>query len=179
MNNYCQADHSRTHNVTQLDHHLYTTPLPHTANLPASHLPLHNFFLPADLLAFIHGRAEAKLASRSADGSLPTELHVYHSLHTLMAEATPQERSMRAYDVWKVSDGSRTFSAGGYWAWAIVTLGFKLGKETAFSVLDKWRRIRHPNIVSVREAFTTRLFNDSCMLLVLKNVELRSWSESR
>lgn len=40
--------------------------------------------------------------------------------------------------------------------------GFKLAKEAAFSVLDKWRRIRHPNIVSVREAFTTRLFNDAC-----------------
>lgn len=43
-----------------------------------------------------------------------------------------------------------------------VRAGFKLGKEAAFSVLDKWRRIRHPNIVSVREAFTTRLFNDAC-----------------
>jgi PAB-dependent poly(A)-specific ribonuclease subunit 3 len=41
-------------------------------------------------------------------------------------------------------------------------IGFKLAKEAAFSVLDKWRRIRHPNIVSVREAFTTRLFNDAC-----------------
>lgn len=40
--------------------------------------------------------------------------------------------------------------------------GFKLAKEGAFAALDKWRRIRHPNIVSIREAFTTRLFNDAC-----------------
>lgn len=81
----------------QLDHHLYSTPLPHTANLPQSHLPLHNFFLPSDLYTFLHDRTEAKLFTASADASLPVELHVYHSLHELVPEATPQERSPRVF----------------------------------------------------------------------------------
>jgi PAB-dependent poly(A)-specific ribonuclease subunit 3 len=37
-----------------------------------------------------------------------------------------------------------------------------LSSEAAFSAVEKWRRIQHPNIVTVREAFTTRGFGDSC-----------------
>ncbi len=40
--------------------------------------------------------------------------------------------------------------------------GFKLQHEVAISLVERWRRIRHPSVVSVREAFTTRAFGDSC-----------------
>lgn len=30
------------------------------------------------------------------------------------------------------------------------------------STIENWRRIRHANIVSVREAFTTKAFGDHC-----------------
>lgn len=147
-----------------LDHHLYATPLPHTSNLPPSHLPLHHFFLPADLLAFVHDRSEAKWETRSADASLPSEVHVYHSLHTLVAGASlPDSASLRLFgyktDVYR----ARCRLDARLYCLRRVE-GFKLAKETAFSVLDKWRRIRHPNIVSVREAFTTRLFNDASVI---------------
>ncbi len=168
--------------LSQLDHHLYTTPLPHTSNLPASHLPLHNFFLPSDLLEFVHSRAEAKLTKSIHDANLPEELHVYHELHTLYAEGTTTERSPRVFgflsDVYRARctlDGRlyclrRIEGESTEIIRRLCSLtkmehgltGFKLGKEAAFSALDQWRRIRHPNIVSVREAFTTRLFNDSC-----------------
>jgi len=42
--------------------------------------------------------------------------------------------------------------------------GFKLQHEVAIGLVERWRRIRHPSIVSVREAFTTRAFGDSCEL---------------
>ena len=71
-----------------------------------------------------------------------------------------------ACDVWKVGCSGISSESWQLLTKAINLTGFKLGKETAFSVLDKWRRIRHPNIVSVREAFTTRLFNDSCTYTV-------------
>ncbi|KAJ9114415.1 hypothetical protein QFC20_001558 [Naganishia adeliensis] len=146
-----------------LDHHLYSTPLPHTANLPQSHLPLHNFFLPSDLYTFLHDRTEAKLFTASADASLPAELHVYHSLHELVPEATPQERSPRVFGY--VSDVYRAKCRLDGRLYCLRRIeGFKLAKEAAFSVLDKWRRIRHPNIVSVREAFTTRLFSDASVV---------------
>ncbi|GHJ87660.1 hypothetical protein NliqN6_4062 [Naganishia liquefaciens] len=146
-----------------LDHHLYSAPLPHTANLPQSHLPLHNFFLPGDLYSFLHERTEAKLSTASVDATLPAELHVYHSLHELIPEATPQERSPRVFGY--VTDVYRAKCRldGRLYCLRRVE-GFKLAKEAAFSVLDKWRRIRHPNIVSVREAFTTRLFSDASVV---------------
>lgn len=41
-------------------------------------------------------------------------------------------------------------------------VGFKLVNEQAFGTIDTWRRLRHANIVGVREAFTTKAFNDNC-----------------
>ena len=38
-------------------------------------------------------------------------------------------------------------------------------QETAFTTIEAWSRIHHPGIVSVREAFTTRAFNDNCKFL--------------
>jgi len=29
--------------------------------------------------------------------------------------------------------------------------------------MEKWRQMKHPNVVSLREAFTTKAFNDNCM----------------
>lgn len=42
------------------------------------------------------------------------------------------------------------------------TKGFRLNFEAALSTVDQWTRIAHPNIVAVKEAFTTRDFGDSC-----------------
>ena len=28
--------------------------------------------------------------------------------------------------------------------------------------MEKWRQMKHPNVVSLREAFTTKAFNDNC-----------------
>ncbi|EPQ30932.1 uncharacterized protein PFL1_01830 [Pseudozyma flocculosa PF-1] len=44
--------------------------------------------------------------------------------------------------------------------------GFRLQHEAAISLVEKWRRIRHPSIVSVREAFTTRAFGDQSIVFV-------------
>lgn len=42
------------------------------------------------------------------------------------------------------------------------TTGFRLQHEAAITVIEKWTRIRHPGLVAVREAFTTRAFGDYC-----------------
>lgn len=44
----------------------------------------------------------------------------------------------------------------------IYTIGFRLVNEKAMSIVKQWRRIKHANIVAIREAFTTRAFGDSC-----------------
>lgn len=46
-------------------------------------------------------------------------------------------------------------------------IGFRLVNEKAMSIVKQWRKIKHANIVTVREAFTTRAFGDSCKKLIL------------
>ncbi|KAF9516648.1 hypothetical protein BS47DRAFT_619910 [Hydnum rufescens UP504] len=42
--------------------------------------------------------------------------------------------------------------------------GFRLMQESAFGGIEAWRKIKHPNIVSLREAFTTRAFGDHSLV---------------
>ncbi|RKO90190.1 hypothetical protein BDK51DRAFT_28582, partial [Blyttiomyces helicus] len=44
--------------------------------------------------------------------------------------------------------------------------GFRLANEAAMSSIEAWRRLRHANIVSVREAFTTKAFGDHSLVFV-------------
>ena len=37
-----------------------------------------------------------------------------------------------------------------------------MSSQEAFSAMEKWRQMKHPNVVSLREAFTTKAFNDNC-----------------
>lgn len=41
---------------------------------------------------------------------------------------------------------------------------YRLPHQSAFLSIEKWSQVRHPGIVSVKEAFTTRSFGDSCTL---------------
>jgi PAB-dependent poly(A)-specific ribonuclease subunit 3 len=44
---------------------------------------------------------------------------------------------------------------------------FRLMQQAAFQPIEQWSRLRHPNIVAVHEAFTTRSFGDNCPSLAL------------
>lgn len=41
--------------------------------------------------------------------------------------------------------------------------GFRLTSGKAVVELEKWRKLQHANLVSLREMFTTRAFGDNCM----------------
>lgn len=40
--------------------------------------------------------------------------------------------------------------------------GIRLNNEHSIAMIDRWSRVKHPNIVSVKEAFTSRAFGDNC-----------------
>jgi PAB-dependent poly(A)-specific ribonuclease subunit 3 len=124
--------------------------------------------------------------------SLPEELHVYHSLVPLEPSSTsnlpgsglvPQLIDPRIVPptapgtvnhlTGALGEPSRVFGYRCHVYKALCTLdgkcyvlrrleNFRLNHEAAISLVERWRRIRHPSIVSVREAFTTRAFGDSC-----------------
>ena len=37
-----------------------------------------------------------------------------------------------------------------------------MNSQSAFGNIEAWSRIKHPNLVGIKEAFTTRAFNDDC-----------------
>jgi hypothetical protein len=41
-------------------------------------------------------------------------------------------------------------------------LDYRLMHQSAFSAIELWSAIRHPGIVPIQEAFTTKAFNDNC-----------------
>jgi PAB-dependent poly(A)-specific ribonuclease subunit 3 len=123
---------------------------------------------------------------------LPEELHVYHSLVPLEhgqiagmqgSSLVPQLINPRLVSptapqtVYQLTgatgEASRVFGYRCHVYKAQCTLdgkyyvlrrleNFRLSHEAAIGLVERWRRIRHPSIVSVREAFTTRAFGDSC-----------------
>lgn len=44
--------------------------------------------------------------------------------------------------------------------------GYKMVNQAAFGTVEQWQRIHNPNVVGLREAFTTRAFNDNCELVI-------------
>ncbi|KAK4521448.1 uncharacterized protein ATC70_012063 [Mucor velutinosus] len=144
-----------------LQHHLYSAPLPHVSNLAPHQRTIQSFFIPDNLREQLTERNEAQLMTTPArDLGLPMEVHVYHSLYPL---DTHGEKSSSFYghpsSVYKA-----TCSVDGR-TYALVRIeGFRLVNELAMQVVEAWRRIRHCNIVSIREAFTTRAFGDSSLI---------------
>ncbi|KAK1921730.1 poly(A)-specific ribonuclease [Papiliotrema laurentii] len=149
-----------------LDYHLYTAPLPHITNPSLSSHPLHSFFIPDDLRRTLTSRHEATYATPSAPTGLPNELGVYHNLVPL--GAPPGQGPGQGSRVWghPAPIYKATSSVDGN-VYALRRIeGYKLVNEQAFGALDTWRRMRHPNIVGLREAFTTKAFNDNSLIVV-------------
>ncbi|GFZ47901.1 PAB1P-dependent poly(A)-nuclease [Saitozyma sp. JCM 24511] len=161
-----------------LDYHLYTAPLPHvSSNLQTSN-PLHSFFIPDDIRRTFQARHEATYLPVGPSPGIPSELGVYHSLVQLEGPGGPSRvygHPAPVYRAVSTVDGNvyclRRIEEDGeigicgmrndaYFP------GFKLVSETAFQAIDNWRRMRHPNIVGLREAFTTKAFNDNSLILV-------------
>lgn len=179
-----------------LHYHLYAPPLPHVSNLHPHHLTANAFFLNPNQREELQRKQEAMLASVAppelGGPNLPEELHVYHSLVPLEhpgpgAPSTmgmppglidPRMGAPGANGATGASgDHSRVFGYRSHSYKATCTLdgkryvlrrleGFRLQHEAAIGLVERWRRIRHPSIVSVREAFTTRAFGDQSIVFV-------------
>ncbi|SPO36680.1 related to Pab1 dependent poly(A)-specific ribonuclease PAN3 [Pseudozyma flocculosa] len=179
-----------------LQYHLYAPPLPHVSNLHPHHLSAHAFFLSPNQREELQRKQEAMHASvpppELGGPNLPEELHVYHSLVPLEhpGPGAPAGFGLPAGLVdprmgppgasgatGATGDPSKVFGYRSHCYKAICTLdgkryvlrrleGFRLQHEAAISLVEKWRRIRHPSIVSVREAFTTRAFGDQSIVFV-------------
>ncbi|KAH9834391.1 uncharacterized protein C8Q71DRAFT_768506 [Rhodofomes roseus] len=137
-----------------LNYHLYTQPRPE--NLA------HRYFISDNIREELQNRAETLYNSPAHGLNLPEELQGYHSL--LPLEPTAGER--RKFGNWySTMYRATTFTDGVSYALRRVE-NFRLMQQAAFSGIETWSRLRHPNIISVREAFTTRAFGDNSLVVV-------------
>lgn len=179
-----------------LQYHLYAPPLPHVSNLHPHHLTANAFFLSPNQREGLQRKQEAMHAfvppPELGGPHVPEELHVYHSLVPLEHPGPSAPSSMglppglidprmgapgASGATGASGDHSKVFGYRSHSYKATCTLdgkryvlrrleNFRLTHETAIGLVEKWRRIRHPSIVSVREAFTTRAFGDHSIVFV-------------
>lgn len=172
-----------------LQYHLYAPPFPHVSNFHPSHLAAMTFFMDGAMHETLQRKHEALYATRGPPElgaePLPDTLHVYHSLVPLEAGGSTPPASLLdpRFDGAKhgltgaSGDPSRVFGYRSHLYKATCVLdgkcyvlrrieGFRLQHEAAITAVERWRKIRNPSIVAVREAFTTRAFGDASIVFV-------------
>ncbi|KAI0632890.1 hypothetical protein C8Q77DRAFT_853614 [Trametes polyzona] len=148
---------SMTYHTQPLNYHLYTLPRPEALE--------HRFFISDDIREELQRRSETIRAAPPTGIGLPEELQGYHSLIPL--EPIAGER--RKFGHWFSTLYRATNSSDGLTYVLRRVENFRLTQQAAFSAIEAWSRVRHPNIVSVHEAFTTRAFNDSSLVVVYED----------
>lgn len=139
-----------------MQHHFYSSSLSHTKVplLPHQRL-INSFFIPDKLREELTQRNEAQWMT-SNDQSLPAEVHVYHSLYPL------EQEKLGNYNGYPATVYKATCSIDRR-SYALVRIeGYSNVNESAVSIAEVWRNVRHCNIVSFREGFTTKAFGDDC-----------------
>ena len=131
-------------------------------------------------------RSEAiRAAPPPTSSNIPEELQGYHTLmlldqpppnggpaakdrrpnfgvwHSSVYKATSSTDGL-AYVLRRIESMSYLYLSSFHPCKAFSRIDFRLPHESAFGAIEHWSHIRHPNIVSIREAFTTRAFNDNC-----------------
>ncbi|KAK9701551.1 PAB-dependent poly(A)-specific ribonuclease subunit 3 [Basidiobolus ranarum] len=163
VSSFDSNDQSTENLRSQLQYHLYTTPLPQVSSLPSSRKTIHSFFISDELRERLQKRNEAIHHSNPHDLTTPSEVHVYHSLYPLDDSSHTESKRMFGYPT-SVYKATSSIDGQPYVLRRIED--FRLTNEAAMSTIENWRKISHPNIVSVREAFTTRAFGDYSLVLV-------------
>ncbi|KAJ3127746.1 PAB-dependent poly(A)-specific ribonuclease subunit 3 [Nowakowskiella sp. JEL0407] len=93
---------------------------------------------------------------------LPTELHAYHTFYPL---ENPQEGTNKVFGYPTSVYKAKSSQDGKTYCLRRIG-GFRLQNDLAMGSLESWRRINHANIVTVREAFTTKAFGDNSLVFV-------------
>ncbi|KAI4757351.1 PAB-dependent poly(A)-specific ribonuclease subunit pan3 [Aureobasidium sp. EXF-3400] len=144
-----------------LSYHLYAPLGPHRENLMAYQRTTHDFFIPDHLREEMQRKSEASLQTFS-NTALPQQIEHFHSLVALDTNAQ-KSASAYGYPSWIYK---ATSSKDGY-NYALRRLeGFRLTDENAIRAIQTWKRISNGNVVTVHDAFTTRAFGDSSLIVV-------------
>lgn len=154
-----------------LNYHLYApTFTPPIQLLPHQRRPA-DFFLPNDLRESLLKRNEAILQPYLG-GGLPEYVHVYHSLVPLDKDVTTKTNPnstirYNGFTTWNY----KAWSERNGFVYCLKRIeGYRLEKEKekGFEVVKTWSKIGNSSasVVSLVEAFTTRVFGDASLVFV-------------
>ncbi|XP_069129497.1 PAN2-PAN3 deadenylation complex subunit pan3-like isoform X1 [Argopecten irradians] len=139
---------------------------PHIAHMTVKkNMP--QFFMPDELRVEILNRHALTMAQidTSANPDIPVEVDTYHNLFPLEPPpSNPMQKSNRfsypttCYKAVNTKDGLTYCLRRVH--------GFRLSNTKCMSIIDMWKKMYHPNIVQLREVFTTKAFGDNSIVFV-------------
>ncbi|KDR78367.1 hypothetical protein GALMADRAFT_95055 [Galerina marginata CBS 339.88] len=126
---------------------------------------VNSHFVPAstDLRQLLQERSETVRDTAPTGLGLPEELQGYHTLVPLEPSVPPPER--KKFGNWHSTVYRATRTSDGIPHVLRRIENFRLTQQAAFAPIEIWSQIQHPSIVPVREAFTTRSFNDNSLVV--------------
>ncbi|MBW0534771.1 hypothetical protein O181_074486 [Austropuccinia psidii MF-1] len=99
------------------------------------------------------------------NGSIITNSINNHNTTTTFAHRSPYRSRILKHPTW-IYKAFCSLDGKAYCLYRIEGVQLKQGHgEAAIGQVERWRKIRHPAIVNVREAFTTRAFGDHSILI--------------
>lgn len=144
-----------------LNYHLYASMGPHRQNLQPYQRTTSDFFLTDTLREDLQRRSEATLQT-FVNSTLPPNIEHFHSLVALDlgSQKTPSTFGYPS-NVYKA-----TSSKDGNCYVLRRIAGFRLSDAAAIKTITQWKRVNSGGIVKVHDAFTTRLFGDTSLMVV-------------
>jgi PAB-dependent poly(A)-specific ribonuclease subunit 3 len=145
----------------QIQYHLYAPMGTDRKRLEGYQRLVHDLFMPQELREDLQKKSEATLRVLPTS-NLPTAIAHFHSLYPLDTSAT-KNAALFGYptSIYK----AKSAQDGRYYALRRVE-GFRLTSEAAIHTVQKWKQVRSAGLVTVHEAFTTREFGDSSLILI-------------
>jgi PAB-dependent poly(A)-specific ribonuclease subunit 3 len=141
-------------------YHLYWPVGPQPTGLLAYQRTAHDFFIPDAIREELQKKAE--IARQVLPNTTLPPIEQFHSLFCL--DITPQKNNAPfGYASWIY----KAISGKDGKTYALRRLeNFRLTSETAIRSAQPWKRILNGSVVTIHEAFTTRAFGDSSLILV-------------
>lgn len=164
---YSPEDFNPQQEATQLPNFsMFPSLPPHIAHLTVKkNMP--QFFMPDELKMDIlnkHALTMAQLDTTQTT-DIPAEVDNYHNLFPLEPPlANPMQKSntfgypTTCYKAVNTKDGLTYCLRRVH--------GFRLSNTKCMSIIDMWKKMYHPNIVQLREVFTTKAFGDNSIVFV-------------
>lgn len=141
-------------------YHLYWPIGPQPTNLLAYQRTAHDFFIPESLREDLQKKSEIT-RQILPNSTLPT-LEQYHSL-VCLDTSQQKNQSLFGYQSWVY----KAVSSKDGNTYALRRLeGFRLTNENAIRTVQPWKRVYNGSVVTIHDAFTTRAFGDSSLIIV-------------